>query len=452
MTANLRVLALAGLLVVSCTSALAQEVRVLIVGDSWAEEMWEDGSHALVFADNDLGHILAYGETTTESGSTAAEWKQAGYLQRVVDALAQYPDIDTIQLTVGGNDFLNTWNTDFTDKELDALKLAILTDLILITDYILGLDPDIEIILSFYDYPNFVDTLGGWIGLLFCNPLWNDLGQPTPQEINEVALVFEALYIDLADNNPRIHHASHFGLMQYSYGFPDDGIPPGTLLPPGDETLPSPLESMRNRLGLGRDCFHLEPAGYDLLVQNLVDHFYADRFADPSVAEVQLDNLEQVYDGTPKLVSVATDPSGLNVEVTYDGNEQPPSNAGSYTVIATVIEDDWVGSTEGTLIVAQAEQTIDFPPLPNLTPDSGPIELEGDSESGLPVSFAVLSGPASIDGNTLLLDGEAGTVVIEASQPGDNNWLPAEPVVQSFEVIETADPIFHSRFEMADER
>jgi lysophospholipase L1-like esterase len=268
----------AALVLLACAAlpALAQTPRVLIVGDSWAEEMWLDGAHEVVFSSNGLGRWSALGTTTTESGSTAAQWRQPDQLQRIGDALAANPDIDIVQLTVGGNDFLDAWSTTLPEAQVDTLQQAILADLQTITDYILAQRADIEVLLSFYDYPNFRDTRSGLLGLLFCTPLWNQLGQPTPTQLNAAAIDFVDLYAGIAAQQPRIHHVRHFGLMQSRYGI--DQLPPGQLQPPGDPLLPSPLAAMRDRAGLGRDCFHLAPEGYDTLVQNLVDGYYRRRF------------------------------------------------------------------------------------------------------------------------------------------------------------------------------
>ena len=270
--------ALACVLVCLAATATAQTTRVLIVGDSWAAEQWGDGSHALVFSANGFSGILASGAQTTESGSTAEQWSTPARLQIIADALAAQPSIDTVQLTLGGNDFLDAWNTGMSAGDEAALMLAITDRLDTISAFILEQRPDIEIVLSFYDYPNFVDTLGGLLGFFFCRPLWEDLGEPTPIELNLAARAFEAVYADLALQNPRIHHVSHFGTMQFAFGFPDQGIAPGDILPPGDLGRPSPVAAMRDR-GIGRDCFHLSPAGYDLLVQNLVDGYFRDRFS-----------------------------------------------------------------------------------------------------------------------------------------------------------------------------
>ncbi len=260
----------------SCQLA-AQTPRVLLVGDSWAQEQWEDGVHDLVFAANGFPDITVDGASTAINGTEAADWARPSDLQMIANALQNQSSIDTVQLTISGNDFLNAWNADMSDAEQDNLKLQIKADLQTVIDFILNQDPKIEIILSFYDHPNFVDTLSGLLGLV-CAPLFLDLAQPTPLELNEAAQEFEMSYAQLANNNPRVFYVSHAGLMQFTYGFEDMGILPGDLLPPGDLSLPSPVVAMRERLSGEFDCFHLRPEGYQVIVQNIFDGYYSRRF------------------------------------------------------------------------------------------------------------------------------------------------------------------------------
>lgn len=265
-----------GFAVVPATVDAQTEPRVLLVGDSWAAQQWGDGSHRLVFDANGATSAGVVGATTTESGSTAAQWAQPARLATIQQVLDAAPGIDTVQVTIGGNDFLDAWSTQMTPAQVEALKEQIRLDLETVVGFILAYRPDMMVVISLYDYPNFVDTLGGIVGPLFCRPLHDSLGQPTPRQINEALIEFETAYAELAAH-PRVRYVRHAGLMQYTYGFPGAGIPPGSLAPPGDLDRPSPLESMRNLL-IGRDCFHLRPAGYDVLVQNLYDNFYAARF------------------------------------------------------------------------------------------------------------------------------------------------------------------------------
>lgn len=75
-------------------------------------------------------------------------------------------------------------------------------------------------------------------------------------------------------------------------------------------------------------------------------------------ATVTLAGLDQVYDGTPRVATASTNPSGLATSITYDGNAVAPSNAGSYTVVATITTPGYSGSAAGTLVVAKAAATI----------------------------------------------------------------------------------------------
>jgi hypothetical protein len=76
-------------------------------------------------------------------------------------------------------------------------------------------------------------------------------------------------------------------------------------------------------------------------------------------------------------------------------------------------------------------QTITFTAPEDLPFGSPPIALSATASSGLPVSFTVLSGSATLSGNTLTLIG-AGAVTLRASQAGDANFLAAADVDRSF--------------------
>ncbi|RFF32403.1 MBG domain-containing protein, partial [Wenzhouxiangella sediminis] len=156
----------------------------------------------------------------------------------------------------------------------------------------------------------------------------------------------------------------------------------------------------------------------------------------PASATVTLSNLTQTYDGATKPVSVSTTPAGLNVVVTYDGGTAAPVDAGSYSVAASIDEPDYSGSAGDTLVIESADQNIVFPAIADRSVDDSPFTVSATADSGLAVSFSVISGPASVSGNQVTLDGVPGTVTIEAAQPGNNNWNAAPTVQQSFQVTE----------------
>ena len=87
----------------------------------------------------------------------------------------------------------------------------------------------------------------------------------------------------------------------------------------------------------------------------------------------------------------------------------------------------------GTLL----NQNITFASIPDKLTIDNPFTIAASASSGLPVSFNVVSGPASIvAGNTIVLDGTTGVVVVEAIQAGNVNYNPAPSVTKSFTVSE----------------
>ena len=78
-------------------------------------------------------------------------------------------------------------------------------------------------------------------------------------------------------------------------------------------------------------------------------------------------------------------------------------------------------------------QTITFGTIPSKVYPSTAFTIGASASSGLPVTFAVISGPATVNGNTVTLVG-VGTVTIRASQAGTGVHASAVSVDQSFVV------------------
>ena len=81
-------------------------------------------------------------------------------------------------------------------------------------------------------------------------------------------------------------------------------------------------------------------------------------------------------------------------------------------------------------------QLIEMTDIPNQLVFNDPITLQATASSGLPVSFEMMEGPATINGNILTLTGETGLVKLKATQAGSASWLPAPDVVKTFEVVD----------------
>ncbi|HSB35179.1 MAG TPA: MBG domain-containing protein, partial [Nitrospirota bacterium] len=140
------------------------------------------------------------------------------------------------------------------------------------------------------------------------------------------------------------------------------------------------------------------------------------------------------YDGTPKPVSIATRPKGLSVNITYDGNAEPPVDVGRYRVVATVQDPNYEGRASGTITIGRTRQKIEFPVLPVKTLGDGPFELTAVLSSGLPAVYES-SDPtvAVVSGSQVTIKG-VGTATITAFHEGDRNYEPAEPVKQPLTV------------------
>ncbi len=156
-------------------------------------------------------------------------------------------------------------------------------------------------------------------------------------------------------------------------------------------------------------------------------------------AKVTITNTDFTYDGTPKSVTVTTLPTNLAVQVTYDGVETPPVTAGVYAVFAQILGSDYSGSTNGTLTIQKAPQTVTtFLPTEGVYPADRLLTLSASgSPSGIPVSFAVVSGPACMASTNQLRFLGLGAVAVAAWQPEGANWLASPAVTNPYSALET---------------
>jgi uncharacterized repeat protein (TIGR03803 family) len=84
------------------------------------------------------------------------------------------------------------------------------------------------------------------------------------------------------------------------------------------------------------------------------------------------------------------------------------------------------------------QQTINFTSPGPLTYGVVPFTLIASASSGLPVSFAVTAGAATVSSGTLTITG-AGLVTVQATQIGNSNYAAATPVSATF-IVSKATP------------
>ena len=138
-------------------------------------------------------------------------------------------------------------------------------------------------------------------------------------------------------------------------------------------------------------------------------------------ATISLGGLATTYTGTARTITALTTPPGLAVVITYGGSATPPVNAGSYPVVAVVNDANYVGRSEGALVVAKGTQSLSFGALPATIRVGTPFNVAVTATSGGPVVLSVLRGNATINGNAVTPN-DAATVTLRATQAGDANY------------------------------
>jgi hypothetical protein len=105
-----------------------------------------------------------------------------------------------------------------------------------------------------------------------------------------------------------------------------------------------------------------------------------------ATASVTLNNLNQTYTGSPLSAAATTNPAGLGVNFTYNGSATAPTAAGTYTVVATINDADYQGTTTGSLVIGQATASVK---LSNLNP----------TYTGSAIAVAATTVPAGLSVN-----------------------------------------------------
>ncbi|MBS0661672.1 MAG: hypothetical protein JSR48_00280 [Verrucomicrobia bacterium] len=89
------------------------------------------------------------------------------------------------------------------------------------------------------------------------------------------------------------------------------------------------------------------------------------------------------------------------------------------------------------VFVPKSAQIVMFPAVGDHAVGGPPVTLGASASSGLPVTYVVLDGPATVVGDQLQVTG-AGVITIQANQTGDATYLPATAVAQSFNGVAAA--------------
>ena len=144
---------------------------------------------------------------------------------------------------------------------------------------------------------------------------------------------------------------------------------------------------------------------------------------DKATSSVVLSGLSQTYNGAGRAVTVRRVPASLPVGVTYNGQTNPPVNAGSYSVLATINSPNYTGSGTGTLVIGKGAATVSLGGLSQSYNGSGravtvrtvpaglPVEVTYNGQTNLPVNAGSYAVAASINSPNYT-GSRAGTLVI----------------------------------------
>jgi GDSL-like Lipase/Acylhydrolase family/Secretion system C-terminal sorting domain len=258
--------------------------RILLLGDSWAQFMNTDNT--LNTALNRWGHSNAtfYSNSVLSvNGTQTSDFLTPAKLSEIQSRLAQFPSIDFVHLSLGGNDVLGNWDTTYTAQQTDSLLDSVYARLVVLMDFIKQQRPGVQILWSGYCYPNFGEIIGE-LAVPSSQPFystWQGMSFPTFTQINGILNLYSDAMDTLAANDPQVNFVKSTGLMQHVYGqltplavAPGGTYPPlAAPLPEGYPDYPSPKSSMRNYVFF-RDCFHLSPGGFLALADRHMQKFY----------------------------------------------------------------------------------------------------------------------------------------------------------------------------------
>ncbi|HFC12259.1 MAG TPA: hypothetical protein ENJ56_05390 [Anaerolineae bacterium] len=299
----------------TCPSGTS-EPRALLAGDSWAQYMWDDASHNDIF--DKFGHAdkrmisesldsdPGPGYTGSEyaiSGSEARQWINSAdypWIANMVTALNANPTVDTVVLSVGGNDVLagrpdGGWYKDMDLDQAgaeDALFATIETNTNAIITAAQSVRPNLAVMISSYDFPNF--NIGFWCFVYACpkrDALSRDPsnGLISDAELNAMMVTVEERRIGWANADSRLYFDNSVGLMHYFYG--DGATAPGVLpypgrtaptyqpLPGGNPLKPNLRSNFRLFTGfIDADPIHLDYDGYQYKIANQTENFFFPRW------------------------------------------------------------------------------------------------------------------------------------------------------------------------------
>lgn len=268
------------------TQCNSSETKIMVMGDSWAFFSWQGDSYNENLKRFGFTDIKAESNIYLSVNGTRASnfFNDSNRKDAVQEFIATHSELEFVHFSLGGNDFLGEWNKNMTTQQEDSLLNFIVFEIRESLDTVFSYNPDLSILFSGYDYPNFAETVGT-LSPSFIQELhpffdlWDDMGQPTHIELNELVLKAINIFEDSIATWDNVSFVNNLGLMQNLYGQTSNlgAAPYGTYpantapVPGGFPTYPSPLAALNFD---GLDAFHLNDNAYEKFIKRHFEEFY----------------------------------------------------------------------------------------------------------------------------------------------------------------------------------
>jgi len=382
--------------------------KMMVMGDSWAFFSWSGNSYNENLDRFGFSDYKCYSTAGLAVNGTEASdyFTDAPRVQELTDYINSNPDLKIVHFSLGGNDLLRTWNNSMNSAQVNGVLDAVMVDIKAGIDEVLAINPDLQILLSGYDIPNFSETVGALPALLQSQhpffSTWDNMGQPNPTEINTMLTTGTQRFIDSTNTWPNVHFVNNIGLMQNTYGNASSSFgtyAAGTApVPGGFIDKPSPTEALNFA---GNDSFHLNDDSYELFIKRHFEEFYWAYFRDADQtfsADITANN--------GWVTTTATNTTSVKV-----GNHSSEAHS-SILSFNTVSMPNLEKASKGSIFIKRSslngtnliDQDLTVSVAVNHFGDSEAIELMDLTDAGDATAVSCIYGVVEEDGDWLRID------------------------------------------------
>ena len=108
---------------------------------------------------------------------------------------------------------------------------------------------------------------------------------------------------------------------------------------------------------------------------------------------VSLGNLTQSYTGEIRSATAVTVPLGLAVDFTYNGSSSAPTLPGTYTVVGSINDPSYAGSSTGNLVISKLSATVSLGGLLHAYDGASKSASAVTNPAGLAVTYSYTGSP-----------------------------------------------------------